>query len=80
MNDDNLSITSSIASAIPSCYNTDYNSFLNAVNAIDTTTTNYIYDSMGGFYYNTLTNTIEKNSDELKINIKKSQIKFNFNL
>ena len=79
MNDDNLSITSSIASAIPSCYNTDYNSFLNAVNAIDTTT-NYIYDSMGRFCYNTLTNTIEKNSDELKINIKKSQIKFNFNL
>lgn len=71
MNDDILSVNS----VIPSCYTTDY-SFLNTANTIST----WLCNSTSGYYnYNTVS-TVEKNSNELKINIKKSQIKFNFNL
>lgn len=70
MNDDILSVKSTLLS-------TDY-SFLNTANTIST----WVCDNANasGYYNYNTTSTIEKNSNELKINIRKNQIKFNFNL
>lgn len=71
MNGDILSVNS----VIPYCYTTDY-SFLNTANTIST----WVCDNASGYYNYNATSTVEKNSNELKINIKKFQIKFNFSL
>ena len=71
MNDDILSVNS----VISSCCTTDC-SFLNTANTIST----WVCDNASGYYNYNTTSTVEKSSNELKINIKKSQIKFNFNL
>ena len=76
MNDDILNANSVTISSINSpLYSTISNDSWDYLITGTDNTLNSIYST----YANTIS-TIEENSNELKINIKKSQIKFNFNL